>query len=274
MDGSRFDDITRALATGTSRRRVLGALAAGLAVALGGRPATRAQGNNDCTPFCTEVFRPGPARGKCLSDAAHGEGLCAQCSADPAAVCVGAGGTVTCCPAGCCDGAACQPGTTDDACGTGGGACAACTGTGVTCGGGGVAGRCGCTRDCDGKCGGVADGCGGFCDDDCCSDCADAQDACLVNGSCAETCKGLVTTPNECPADCHCGFGPIEGSTSFGPFHCIVNNPDTGASMCDRYIQTCTSTTQCPKGQECQIVIGCGPGGAIGYWCVQLCPTA
>ena len=42
MDGTRFDELTRALASGSSRRRVLGALAGGLAAALGGRRATLA----------------------------------------------------------------------------------------------------------------------------------------------------------------------------------------------------------------------------------------
>ena len=42
MDGTRFDELTRALAAGSTRRRVLGALAGGLAAALGGRRAVRA----------------------------------------------------------------------------------------------------------------------------------------------------------------------------------------------------------------------------------------
>jgi hypothetical protein len=87
MDSNRFDDLTKALATPNTRRRALrqiggaltGALlAGGLRVFLSpGR--TLAQGNSDCAHFCTSVFPPGPARGKCISDAAHHTGLCYSC---------------------------------------------------------------------------------------------------------------------------------------------------------------------------------------------------
>lgn len=54
----------------------------------------------------------------------------ASCSPATPAVC-----DVTSCPAGCCDASgACQPGTADEACGTGAAACAACA-TGTTCAG-------------------------------------------------------------------------------------------------------------------------------------------
>src|SRR5439155_6204908 len=36
------------------------------------------RGNSDCAHFCQQV-PPGASRGKCVSDAAHGTGLCFQC---------------------------------------------------------------------------------------------------------------------------------------------------------------------------------------------------
>jgi hypothetical protein len=97
MDGHRFDDLTRALARGTSRRAILKAL--GLAVAGGVVPALGpklawAQGNRACAQFCAQVFGADtPAAGQCTSEAAQGRGLCYTCG--PAS----AGGTKPiCCP--------------------------------------------------------------------------------------------------------------------------------------------------------------------------------
>src|SRR6476661_10001276 len=79
MNKNRFDDLTRTLAQGTSRRQalklfgggLLGALVPGLVFAKGG--------NSDCAHFCNSVFPPGPERGKCTSDAAKGKGVCYTC---------------------------------------------------------------------------------------------------------------------------------------------------------------------------------------------------
>src|SRR5688572_4380226 len=84
MDGHKFDTLSRTLAAGTSRRRVLGALAGSLVAMLGGRQVTQAQGNSECAALCKTLFGPGKDRGQCISAGARGEGPCAD------------GGTVTC----------------------------------------------------------------------------------------------------------------------------------------------------------------------------------
>ena len=82
MDAHRFDALTRALATGASRRAVLrrlGADLAGLGLAALGRGAVRADSlMATCAEFCLQV-PAGPARGACLSEAARGAGPCYQC---------------------------------------------------------------------------------------------------------------------------------------------------------------------------------------------------
>jgi hypothetical protein len=91
MDRTRFDDLTRALAGGVSRRHVLSVLAGGLAAALGSRKASRAQGANAaCDTFCHTVFQ-GREAGQCVSAAARGDAgnLCTACGADPARFCGG-----------------------------------------------------------------------------------------------------------------------------------------------------------------------------------------
>jgi hypothetical protein len=107
---------TMALAEGMPRReavrRVGGALAAvalsSLGVGCGGGGGSRSSmsplppagtsltgrtpqggGNSDCAHFCQQAFPPGPQRGQCVSDAAHGTGLCVQCNADITRLCNG-----------------------------------------------------------------------------------------------------------------------------------------------------------------------------------------
>jgi hypothetical protein len=67
MDSDRFHRLVKGLGTGTDRRRVLGMLAGSVAAVLGGRQATRAQGNSDCAASCKEDFGPGRKRGQCIS---------------------------------------------------------------------------------------------------------------------------------------------------------------------------------------------------------------
>ncbi len=80
----QFDDLAKALARGHTRKGALKAglvaIGAGVAAALPGRArADQPHGNDDCAHFCTSVFPPGPARGDCISAAAHGEGICIEC---------------------------------------------------------------------------------------------------------------------------------------------------------------------------------------------------
>lgn len=82
MDGERFDAISRALARQTSRRGVArGGLTVGLgalAAIVGRSAATALAANAACAAFCRQL-PPGPARGRCTSDAAHGQGVCYEC---------------------------------------------------------------------------------------------------------------------------------------------------------------------------------------------------
>lgn len=117
MEERRFDELTRRLAGPTSRRNVLKGLITGIAASAMGALGSHAsaQGNSDAAHFCSAVFPPGPARGKCTSDAAHGTGLYYQCQGNQANVCQGANGPT--CPDFASDsnncgqcGNACEPG--------------------------------------------------------------------------------------------------------------------------------------------------------------------
>lgn len=95
MDPNRFDAIARQLGKARSRRGMLKALGAATLSAVGlagGNPGATAApgGNSTCAHFCTTVFPPGPGRGQCVSDAAHGTGSCYACGANPANYCNGA----------------------------------------------------------------------------------------------------------------------------------------------------------------------------------------
>src|SRR4051812_134223 len=104
-----FDQFTRDVAVGLSRREALRRLGGGLAgtllsfLGLGkawgdGNPS---RGNDDCAHFCQQL-PPGPLRGKCVSDAVEGTGLCYECGprGNNAGIC----GTTCCarpdCPSG------------------------------------------------------------------------------------------------------------------------------------------------------------------------------
>ncbi len=77
MDGQRFDDVTRALAVGRSRRAVLrtvlGGLGAGV-LALVGVTEAGAASTRSCVESCKKQFGPGRARGQCISTCAKAKG--------------------------------------------------------------------------------------------------------------------------------------------------------------------------------------------------------
>jgi hypothetical protein len=79
MDGQRFDEITRALVVGTSRRTVLRRLGAGIAgigLAVVGRGLTAAP--NECAVLCAD--QPGARGAQCRQ-------TCKRCGGGPAATC-------------------------------------------------------------------------------------------------------------------------------------------------------------------------------------------
>src|SRR5215469_14426606 len=88
MEPSKFDELTKALATATSRRQALrriGGILGGTALA-GLFPGLAFASNSACAHFCNAVFGADtPAAVQCTSDAAHGKGLCHTCgSSTPA----------------------------------------------------------------------------------------------------------------------------------------------------------------------------------------------
>ena len=95
MDGQRFDELTRTLAMGASRRGVLrgvaGGIGAALLAALGRRPGAAAP--NACAQAC--AFEPkGPRQAACKQ-------ACRQCNGNFNQVCFG--NQITCCAGGeCC----------------------------------------------------------------------------------------------------------------------------------------------------------------------------
>jgi hypothetical protein len=116
--GFDFDRLAKELAGGLSRRAALRRLGEGLAATLLaslGLHRAWGQGNSNGAQFCTSVYPPGPARGQCISDAAHGRGLCYECgpaSTTGQQVCGVSTGRPFCCPSGqeCSDGICCPPG--------------------------------------------------------------------------------------------------------------------------------------------------------------------
>ena len=115
MDAQRFDAISRRLATGTSRRQVLRALAASVATGFGlqrglGGAAQAAPSESADARFCPEfcgVLGSGEEMGRCVAE-------CAQCEAAGRDICgfpVGSFSPPFCCPAGtsCLRGRLCCP---------------------------------------------------------------------------------------------------------------------------------------------------------------------
>src|SRR6478609_9204965 len=86
MDGMRFDELAKRLATGSITRRGLlrglgsSVAGAGMAAITSGAARAARGGNSACAHFCAQVFGADtPEAGACTSQAAHGTGLCYQC---------------------------------------------------------------------------------------------------------------------------------------------------------------------------------------------------
>ncbi|HJT59484.1 MAG TPA: hypothetical protein VJ761_23450 [Ktedonobacteraceae bacterium] len=134
MESNIFDEVTKALATSTSRRQALrriGGILGGTALA-GLFPGLALADNSGCAHFCTSVFGGDtPAQAQCASDAAHHTGLCYSCGpASPGGtkpICCTKNGSGFCTSyssATCCSGGqVCQNGTCVTPCTPDGGFC-------------------------------------------------------------------------------------------------------------------------------------------------------
>src|SRR5215471_19279260 len=162
MEPSRFDELTKALATATSRRQALrriGGILGGTALA-GLFPGVALADNSACAHFCSTVFGGDtPAQAQCTSDAAHHTGLCYTCG--PASP----GGTQPIC---------CQE-NPDGTCSSYSGA--TCCGSSATC--------------LNGSCCANANVCGSTCLAAPCSS-SQCQKCDPTSGSCQSTCTGAT----------------------------------------------------------------------------------
>jgi hypothetical protein len=241
MDGKRFDDLTRGLTGGHSRRGVLKGLGVAALGAAGlgrfARADAASGGNSACAHFCTASFPPGPARGACVSDAAHGAGVCYGCG--PAAP-AGSGAQL-------CGGVCVDPTSNLSNCGACGTVCATdVANASPTC----VNGVCGFT------CGGGLTACG-----DVCVDLTTVSNC----GGCGNVCSGDDCNAPVCAAT-GCGLTPTNegGSCNGGAGTC-------NAGVCVANPTTCVGIT--PGTPQCASDAECGPGQACqNGGCFTLCP--
>lgn len=82
MEPSKFNELTKAIATATTRREALrriGGILGGTALA-GLFPGLALASNKTCAQFCESVFGMNtPAEEQCVADASHDRGLCYTC---------------------------------------------------------------------------------------------------------------------------------------------------------------------------------------------------
>ena len=275
MDPGRFDDLTRRLASKTSRRRFLTGVGAGGVGALvlpgvAGASTSPAKLLVECAEFCGQVF-PRNVEGalQCALEAVKREGLCYECGPGAPAGHPPVCGT-TCCGAGtsCCKNV-CVATTTVSNCGACGVACAegetCCGGTCVSlssssanCGACGTS--CSSTEACcDGVCTDITSNCNcGTCGNQCTGAngyCTNESGSYVCAGSCAEYdyCNGNGTCVD---GECQC-YPPPEGSV-YGPNCALPPAPDSCNSAAD-----CYPGLRCMGGQcVCTVDSDCGTGGA------------
>ncbi len=230
MQPTRFDELTKTLASATSRRQVLKTIATASIGSLVGLAGIRslfgaASGSNkDCAKWCAQVFGPNTsAAGKCTSDAAKGRGVCITCgNVAPSSICCARNNS------GYCNGSVvvgCSCNTSQ---------CQTCNTTNGTCGGC-PAGQI-CLNDQCAPCitaGNICNTNTNCCSNLCCPDqngqngicCASGQ-VCLSNGTCASNCDACVG-----PCGCYVGRDPhLCGTLAAG---------------------SCSADTDCPRGQWC-----------------------
>ena len=243
MNPSNFDELTKALASSTSRRHALRVI---VTTAVGGllgltsvstafgrhqhrtkrtnKPSGPPPGNSNCAAWCAQVFGPNTsAAGQCTKDAAHGGGLCATCGSNtpPTSICCKrltngycSGTSAARCP---CNSNNCET------CDTSHGTCSGCSGSTPNC--------CGST-------------CAECCED---SDCTGTNETCQ-SGQC-----GCVTPPlpDRGPNlfDCNCNDGSH-------PFFCL-------SSSCNDIAQFCNDRCLCHGGVAAVGGARCAPDATI-----------
>lgn len=186
-------------------------------------------------------------------------GLCA-CSG-PA--CVNAGCSVATC-SGCCDGATCQPGGTNQRCGRNGQPCATC-GSGQTCD---ASGTCvtidlACnTASCSGCCAGAT--CQAGNSDAQCGANGEACIACASDEQCeAGRCRSLsvCANPGTCGDRPECGPGTIP---------CSCGTSVEGEGFCTRG-GSCSESEPCTSTSDCPIDHTCSQGCCAEPICIPAC---
>jgi hypothetical protein len=296
MNPSNFDELTKALASSSSRRhalRLIVTTAVGglfgltsISTAFGRNPLrtktnkpSPPPGNSNCAKWCAQVFGPNtPAAGQCTSDAAKGRGLCATCGTrNPSSICcvrnnrgfcngtAGAccsGGQTPCfgCPSGqtCTSTGCCMPNcSATHNCGDDG--CGGSCGTCTspdTC----VNGQCICVPDCTAKACGSDDGCGGMCQTGTCPTGATCQ-----SGTCVCT---LTVNGDPCNTGTDCCSGVCD-TTASTCVTCITaghgicsSGSDCCSNRCNSGICNCARTLidPCATDDDCCSAVCCFNG--------------
>lgn len=268
-----FDDVSKTVAGGLSRRAALRRIGATLAGALlasvaGQRAAAREgdNGNSACAHFCQEL-PPGKARGRCVSEAAQGDpaGFCARCAANVGRICGDVRRRVCCDPT---QGEVCCPTQAR---------CLSCTRPRIpdaaNC-------TCGCplgSRECGENCCTALQEC---CRGQCRSACAPTERRnpetcacepflafCAIGGTCPPGQRPNIPRCPDFPPDpqgrrCYC-FTVAEG----GPGVCARDIAD-----CDEATR-CVTSANCPPGHVCAVSTCCGDFGVCLTPCTPSAPA-
>jgi hypothetical protein len=255
MHPSNFDELTKALASSTSRRHALKLIATasigslfglgGVSTAFGRHNRRKARitapsgpkGNRNCAKWCAQVFGPNTsAAGQCTSDATHNRGLCVQCgSATP--------------PSSIC----CVRNTSGFCNGTAGAQCPCDSSQCKTCDSSGT---------CVSTCSPSQTCCSGTCRQCCAdSDCTSGQHCC--SGTCHQCC-----VDNDCPTGQTCQSGTCV----------VVCTPNCagktcGDNGCGGSCGTCPDGQRCSNGQCVPCPSTCSTNGDCceGECCAGIC---